>query len=799
MNEIHALPIGQQIGPYRIQGILDHCALGVSYLARHNETQARVRIEQFLPNSQLTPADQHQLAESRNDFNSQTQALQNIDHPNLATILDSIDDGDSLYRITDYSSGITLAEHLNRQGPTLPYADIVAIMQPIIAALTALHQAGLTHLNITVENILLRHNQGPMLSGFDTTAQTLATDTLNTTDPTNLPPEPANGHLPSTATDVYALGACLYRCLSGTAPLKAATRQRQIKQNRPDPLIKLNNKLGKHTIPGNLVNLIDQALQLDPTTRPPLTALDAALTSAPIVPSISTAPQAPPLPINRITSSPPNPTTTTPKKPRAPFALLATVVLISGLFIGIIGASLYMLFLHQNMDDTKLEFQFSEYWQTTKSTVTSWLDDLLNDYPTVDPQPNPQPDTPTTTAAETPTPIPPTTTTNTGLNDDARYRQAQQKNTEEAYLNYLTNCTRCRHFDAAQTAINRLQAQQNLTTAPTNTTSLAEPEPIPEPVIADTTPAPIAVADEPAEPTTPSAPPPPKSKLSGHKRNVWSAAFSPDGEQIISGSSDRTLKLWNIRTGKTQATLKGHGGYISQVAFHPKGQQVASASGDETIRLWNPTTGRRLRTLKGQQGDITSLAYSNDGSKLVSGADDRTIRIWNTKTGQQLQKFTGHENGIADVAFSPNGKYVVSAGGYDQTALVWNANNGQKIATLKHDDHIYAVAYAPNGKQLAVAGADKKIHLWETANYQQRQHLKMKSRVLALAYSSNGQYLAGGDTAGNIILWNINTKAVVKKLKGPGGGIRSLSFSPDNQYLAIASRTSKQIKITAVD
>jgi len=820
MNDIHALPLGHQIGPYRIHGVLDHRALGTSYLARHHQTPARVRIEHYLPKPHLTDTNPTLFAEGRAAFLATTHALQNVRHPNLATIIESFDDGESLYRITDYSSGITLAEHLNRQDTTLAYDQVVKIIKPIIAALTALHQAGIPHLNITAENILLRHQQGPLLSGFDTTAQTLTTHNI-THDHANVPPEPANGHPPSIASDVYALGACLYRCFSGTAPLKSTTRQKQIKQNRPDPLIKLNNKLGKHNIPGNLVGLIDQALQLDPGTRPPLSAIDAALTDTPVLStSLPTNPIATPSPpttkpIASPVLTPPTATRNTPQpapqKPRAPFALLATVILISGLFIGIISASLYMLFLHENMDDAKLDFQFADYWQTTQHNITTWFDDLLHDYPNVDPQTTPPPAPTATTVADaddaddtnTPTLIPPQPleTNAPASKDTENYRQAQQQNTVDAYLNYLTNCTRCAHFDAAQAAINTLQDQPEPSIAADTDAafSIAEPTRTEEPIAPNEPTAPAESDDIDFTTAEPTKTQPPKSKLSGHRRNVWSAAFSPNGEQIISGSSDRTLKLWNTRTGKADFTLKGHNGYISTVAFHPNGQQVASASGDETIRLWNTQTGRRQRTLTGQQGDITSLAYSTNGKKLVSGADDRTIRIWDTQTGKQLQKFTGHENGIADVAFSPNGKHVVSAGGYDQTVLVWNSNNGQNIATLKHDDHIYAVAYAPNGKQIAVAGADKKVHLWDTANYQKRQSLAMNSRVLAVAYSNNGNYLAGGDTAGKIIIWNTRNQKIQQKLTGPGGGIRSLSFSPDNQYIAIASRTSKQVKIVRID
>ena len=83
---------------------------------------------------------------------------------------------------------------------------------------------------------------------------------------------------------------------------------------------------------------------------------------------------------------------------------------------------------------------------------------------------------------------------------------------------------------------------------------------------------------------------------------VCCVAFSPDGKTLASGSEDKTIKLWDVATGKEQATLKGHTEWVKSVAFSPDGKTLASGSGDSTIKLWDVATGKEQATLKGHHG-----------------------------------------------------------------------------------------------------------------------------------------------------------------------------------------------------
>jgi len=101
---------------------------------------------------------------------------------------------------------------------------------------------------------------------------------------------------------------------------------------------------------------------------------------------------------------------------------------------------------------------------------------------------------------------------------------------------------------------------------------------------------------------------------------VHSVAFSPDGKQVVSGSDDETLRLWDVTTGAALQTLKGHSGPVRSVAFSP---DSISGSDDETVRLWDVITGAALQTLRGYSDSVRSVAFSPDGKLLP------TLRVFN--------------------------------------------------------------------------------------------------------------------------------------------------------------------------
>nr|MDZ8059445.1 ribosome assembly protein 4 [Nostoc sp. EkiNYC01] len=117
--------------------------------------------------------------------------------------------------------------------------------------------------------------------------------------------------------------------------------------------------------------------------------------------------------------------------------------------------------------------------------------------------------------------------------------------------------------------------------------------------------------------------------LTGHSSAVISVVFSPDGKTLASGSLDKTIKLWDVSTGKAIKTLTGHSSSVLGVVFSPDGKTLASGSSDKTIKLWDVSTGKAIKTLTGHSSTVYSVVFSPDGKTLASGSDDKTVILWN--------------------------------------------------------------------------------------------------------------------------------------------------------------------------
>ncbi|RDW65601.1 hypothetical protein BP5796_10293 [Coleophoma crateriformis] len=154
--------------------------------------------------------------------------------------------------------------------------------------------------------------------------------------------------------------------------------------------------------------------------------------------------------------------------------------------------------------------------------------------------------------------------------------------------------------------------------------------------------------------------------LEGHTGTVTSVAFSPDGQQLVSASHNKTIRVWDATTGASLQILQGHTGPVTSVAFSPDGQQLVSASDDET-------------TLEGHTGMVNSVAFSPDGQQLVSASDDETVRVWDATTGVALQTLEIYTAYTSSVAFSHDGQNIITE--FDVVSLNQPRFNSSEYST----------------------------------------------------------------------------------------------------------------------
>ncbi|KAH3192884.1 hypothetical protein KXW62_005978 [Aspergillus fumigatus] len=160
--------------------------------------------------------------------------------------------------------------------------------------------------------------------------------------------------------------------------------------------------------------------------------------------------------------------------------------------------------------------------------------------------------------------------------------------------------------------------------------------------------------------------------LEGHSSWVSSVAFSPDGQRIVSGSDDNTIKLWDAQTGSELQSLQGHSDSVHSVAFSPDGQRIVSGSDHNTIKLWDAQTGSELRSLEGHSDWVHSVAFSPDGQRIVIYGSK--IRLWDAQTGSELQSLQSHSDYVT-YAFLGNFRVEHKQGSHISVESSWLSNS----------------------------------------------------------------------------------------------------------------------------
>ncbi|WNZ21761.1 protein kinase [Leptolyngbya sp. NK1-12] len=282
--------------------------------------------------------------------------------------------------------------------------------------------------------------------------------------------------------------------------------------------------------------------------------------------------------------------------------------------------------------------------------------------------------------------------------------------------------------------------------------------------------------------------------LEGHAGTVRCLTFTPDGQRLITGSNDQTIKVWNVDTGQLLFTLTGHTSAIRSLTVKSDGSTLVSGSDDQTIKLWNLGNGQEIGTLKGHTSYLNAVAISPDGRLLASASADQTMRLWDLSTKQELRLFSGHSSYVNSVVFSPDGKLLASASA-DRTIKLWAVATGELLRTLEgHSSYVNAIVFTPDGANLITASADQTIRVWNAATGAEERLLKGHiSFVEDIAISPDGQYLLSGSADQTLKLWDLRTGNLLRSLTGFNAHIKQFTPSPNWQSVAVAVETTVKI------
>ncbi|CAD8214927.1 unnamed protein product [Paramecium octaurelia] len=273
--------------------------------------------------------------------------------------------------------------------------------------------------------------------------------------------------------------------------------------------------------------------------------------------------------------------------------------------------------------------------------------------------------------------------------------------------------------------------------------------------------------------------------LNGYSGQVRSVCFSPDGITLASGSMDKSICLWDAKTGKQKVKFDGHSDVVNSVCFSPDGKTLASGSYDKSIRLWDIKKEQQNFILDGHSNCVLSVCFSPDGTSLASASGDCFIFLWDVKTLQLKAKLTGHFDYVSSICFSPDSTILASSS-MDNFICLWEVKTGkQKEKFNNQSDYVKSVCFSPDGTTLAFASGDFYICLWDIKRRQQKFKLDgHTSLVLTVFFSPNGTTLASGSGDKSIRLWDVKTGQQKAKLDGHSGAVKSIRFSPDGTTLA---------------
>ncbi len=796
VSPVGAVPAvkNRQFGEYEILEGIAQGGMGVIYKARQSRTDRLVALKTIL-SGMLAGEDQLQR------FRTEAEAVANLDHPNIIPIYEVGEHDNQLFfsmKLIETGSLEDQIEHYKAD-----HKAAAKLIATVARAIHYAHQHGILHRDLKPDNILIDANGTPYVTDFGLAKRvgeqkqvTVTGEIIGT--PNYMPPEQAEGkkHTPTTAVDVYGLGAILYKLLTGRPPFQADSPLetiRMVTEQEPQRPSTLNHRADR-----DLETICLKCMEKDPARRygsaeAVAEDLERWLRDEPILARPSSA------------------FTRTIKwiKRRPAVAALVWVVLTAIVF--------FIVLVLSNDNKLQHERDFAVQQESLARLAKTEAEKSARQ-------------------AENNAKISLSRLVRSQVGNGIRLFD---EGDASGSLLWISEALSLMKNDPAGEEAQRIRFGIVLRQCPrlvgfwTESADLSAATASPDGrLIATASRAGIvhihdAISGELIGPalehtgTVTRVTFSPDSRrlatISGDKSKdyfarVWDlhtgklvipplpntrplnvATFSPDGSRLLTAGDDHSAHVWDLRTGKSTLPTLNHLGEIKYAAFSADGHFIVTTSQDHTAIVWDASTGLAVTPALIHKNTINYAAFSPDNRFVVTAGDDRAVRIWDVTSGQ-LKGTPLHLNGaVTHVEFSPDGHKFVTAN-TDNTARVWDVETGEPITPpLPHNTKVLYASFSPDGRRI-LSHSEKTSRIWDASSGQPlTPPLIQNAELLYAAFTHGGQDVILVSKDRVVKIWNVALSQPAHRTLEMEQGVQHVLFSPDKTQLLTVTEKSARV------
>jgi WD40 repeat protein/predicted Ser/Thr protein kinase len=774
-----ATPLPESFGRYRIIKALGKGGMGAVYLAHDNQLDRQVALK--VPHFAADDGP-----EVRERFLREARAAATLDHPHLCPVYDVGEHDGVLYLTMAYIDGRPLSKFI-QSGKPQPPRQVAAVIRKLALALHEAHQRGVIHRDLKPSNVMINRRREPVVMDFGLARRAKSQDAALTQTgaaigtPAYMPPEQVRGELAAMGApcDIYSLGVILYELLAGRLPFRGYVMDvlARVLTEEPPPPSHFRPDVDRR-LEAICLKAMSKRIEERYTS---MAEMAAALTE---YHRVSGAPEAPPAP-----GALPQPARQEEDLAQALFADMSLtqhlapaqfvrrekaarqrfrwIAAIATAAVAVVVLAAVVLFVVTNRGTIKLEVldeSLSVRIDNGEIVRVQGLDRELS--------------------------------VRAGEHEVEIFREGERIAAERFTLYRGDEKTVIVSYQPRLALGPRTKDPTGDSPDSANTANGQS--------TASSDGADKGSADEqPATPTSGVAEPvaiDEIQRMEGHNNRIIDVAFTPDGTQVVSGGYDRTIRRWDVATGRELARIEELPQGVYSVGVAADGRTVvAGLARDTSLHLWDSSTNE-LRTVASEhQASIPKVVFSRDGSTLLTGDTGGTAIVWDGRTLRELRKLA-HLPRVQTAALSDDGQ-IAATGSSSGEVQIWHTASGRELHRIDaHQGIVMGIAVSGDGSRVASGGPDRVVRLWDaTTGELIREFDGHTDWIYSVALSGDGQRIlssSGAAIVNNrfqtstecaIRLWNAQSGKQIGVCNGHSNHIHSVSFSPDGRLAASAS------------